>query len=448
MTRTEEVSSSTCFETNTLSSSSLKGSESNLSPQSPLVQIPTERASTKRGEEDVATTSSFQKILVNDSHAHLDISKMELPSHGQLFYEWKKVLSSSSIPPHVFVYGRISREFSCEYSIENLTVQQNDGWYDELLQVAKRNQFLRTATDSEKECFVNIERYVLGDEFLSQVEHVLSSKFMKSQSEKMIKMDLSLLSSNYGKENHVDTSVHVKDLIDDYGLVLDVFSLLRFCHARKFDVNAVKTLIHETIAWRLYKKPHLITKESVQREYSKMKGFWLGYTKQNSPIIYIYPQNHVTYDRDFDECINYTLYMGEFGMQMIRTYNEEHVLPMLQKMNHRVDLNYIENVVLNQYVEQYTIVYDGRTVAMKNFDLAVVKEFLTLSSYYAERMKCVMVYNPNWSYKVLMKMVNQFLDKKTADKIKMVYNMSEVDEFLDVTKVPRDFGGQLDYKFH
>ncbi|EFC42583.1 predicted protein [Naegleria gruberi] len=285
-------------------------------------------------------------------------------------------------------------------------------------------------SEQEKLCFDKVEEYVLSDAFIKDVEKSCSDSFRTQQLSQrpLMRIDLASISNTE------------QEVVDDHGLIVDVFSLLRFCNARKFDLNNTKELLTETISFRLEKKPHLITKEQVQVEISKEKGVWCGYSKLNNPIIYISPQNHVTYDRDFDTTINFTLFMGEVGMKMIREYNQKYVLPLLSTQS--------AEDVLEKYVEQYVIVYDGRTIAMKNCDVAIIKEFLRISNYYAERLSSVVVYSPNWTYKIMLKMISPFVDKKTYDKIKVAYDVNEVDDLLEIENVPTQFGGKATVKFN
>ena len=338
-------------------------------------------------------------MIQNPDDTPSTIPSLESVGLNGIRKEWKVAEASSK--PHFFVYSSKTP-----------------------LQLAKTRRDLQT--EEEKSCFDKLENYILSDEFMKDIEKGFSDSFKKSCCGEVIRIDLSGVSSEW-------------DIVDDQGLIVDAFSIIRFLNARKFDFSAAKQLLTETVTWRLEKKPHLITKEEVQNEIRKEKGVWHGYSTQNNPVIFINPQNHVTYDRDFEECINFTLYMGELGMKMVREVNQQKVLPLLATES-------VESV-LEKYVEQYVIVYDGRAIAMKNCDVVIIKEFLRISNYYAERLNSVVVYNPNWTYKILLKMVSPFIDKKTSDKIKVAYDINEVADFLDIDNVPTQFGGNCTINF-
>jgi len=301
------------------------------------------------------------------------------------------------LDPHVFIYSK------------KTPLQQ--------AKVAKSIQ-----SDEERKCLEELESYIVTEEF---------SKDVLSK--------LRVPTTNLSSLIIHDLSNMAEDRVDDYGLVLDAFALIRFCAARKFELEKVKQLVSEMVAHRLDEKPHLIQKHQVMGEIKKEKGYWLGRCKSNCPIIYVNPQNHMLHERVFEETVQYTLYMAEVGVSLIETYNREHVLPRLATES--------PEKVLESYVEHFSIVYDGRLIAMKNFDLAIVKEFLRLANFYPERMKYIVVYKPNWSYRILFKMVSPFIDKKTADKIRMTYEMQEVEDVFHLDKVPEEFGGKRPFKF-
>ncbi|KAL9658759.1 hypothetical protein ABK040_005914 [Willaertia magna] len=277
-------------------------------------------------------------------------------------------------------------------------------------------------TQEEKDIYFKVENYIINEfknisKFKEQLQFVNLSE---------------ILNNSNGSFNEEIINIVKSYPNGDLGLVIDTFCILRFCIARKYQYQAIINLMTEFLDWRLEKKPQLLKSEPLKKELMSGKAFWCGKDKENSPTITINPQHHISYDRVLEESLDYTLFLGEYGMNEIFKFNQLEIYPKIEKK----ELTLEEG--LNQLIEQYVILYDGRFVAMKNFDIPVIKEFLRYANYYAERLKVVYIYKPSWSYYILWKSVSPFLDKKTTSKIVMVNDWKEVEDKIDIHQVPKD----------
>ncbi|KAL0485214.1 phosphatidylinositol transfer protein [Acrasis kona] len=204
--------------------------------------------------------------------------------------------------------------------------------------------------------------------------------------------------------------------IQDWQLCLNVHCLLKFCTARNFVYEDVKSLIDDwsvQIQWRLSAKPHLITRSQVENELDTTKAFWHGFDKEGRPIAVIRAHKHVVADRDYDECVLFALYTAEKGLNLMR----------------------------EKGVERYNIVYDAGQFGYKNFDLALSKDMFKLMSYYAETLNNVYVLNANWVYRTILKIVKPFMDPVTFSKIKLLEDPNNLFDYVSRDQILVEHGG-------
>jgi hypothetical protein len=214
----------------------------------------------------------------------------------------------------------------------------------------------------------------------------------------------------YGKSN---------DEPSDWQLKLDSHTFLRYLRARKFDVTATINLMTEWIEWRIETKPHLIKAEQVVNELTTSKAFWFGLDKQGCPNIVIRPNLHVASERDYDECLLFTIFTAELGMSLMKNPN----------------------------AAQYNILYDASQFGYRNADLPILKEFIRLSNFYAERLKNIYVFRANWVYSGLLKVCKPLLDPVTFAKINLLSKLEEIEPFVEKDQLLPEFGGTADFEY-
>ncbi|KAD7116755.1 hypothetical protein E3N88_04023 [Mikania micrantha] len=96
--------------------------------------------------------------------------------------------------------------------------------------------------------------------------------------------------------------------------------------------------------------------------------------------------------------------------------------------------------------EKLIAVLDLNQLGYKNVDArGIITGFQFLQAYYPERLKRCYVLNMPWFFVSVWKMVSRFLEKETLEKIVIISNEDEKNQFIrDIGKdvLPEEYGGQ------
>jgi len=84
----------------------------------------------------------------------------------------------------------------------------------------------------------------------------------------------------------------------------DVGELLRFLRAREFKIPATFKMYCEYLKWKREKKPELITKKDVMKQYNKGKLLLLPNDKHGRPTILLLGRNHLPGEADIEEVMD------------------------------------------------------------------------------------------------------------------------------------------------
>lgn len=203
-------------------------------------------------------------------------------------------------------------------------------------------------------------------------------------------------------------------------------SVLRYLHARNWDVEKSSKMLKETLKWRLEYKPEAIRWEDVAQEAETGK---------------IYRANYVDkYGR--------TVLVMRPGFQNTSS----------SKGQIRYLVYCIENALLNLPADQEQMVWliDFHGWTMASISVKVTRETAhVLQDYYPERLALGILYNPPKIFESFWKIVKPFLDQKTYKKVKFVYSddpnsQKIMMEQFDFDKLETSFGGhnQVEFNFN
>ncbi|KAG6511928.1 hypothetical protein ZIOFF_030007 [Zingiber officinale] len=203
-------------------------------------------------------------------------------------------------------------------------------------------------------------------------------------------------------------------------------SVLRYLHARNWDVEKSSKLLKETLKWRLEYKPEAIRWEDIAQEAETGKIYRANYLdKYGRTVLVMRPGFQNTSSSKGQ--IRYLVYC-------------------------------MENAILNLSADQEQMVWliDFHGWTMASVSVKVTRETAhVLQDYYPERLALGILYNPPKIFESFWKIVKPFLDQKTYKKVKFVYSddpnsQKIMMELFDFDKLETSFGGhnQVEFNFN
>ena len=191
----------------------------------------------------------------------------------------------------------------------------------------------------------------------------------------------------------------------------------RFCIARKYNVEAASTMLSDFITWRKEYGVANLTLETptVKSEAATMKGYFLGYTKTNQPLIMVHGGGHDPAVSPVSSVKDFALFMLEFAIS--------HMPPGIEK---------------------FTLISDYSTFGYANLDNALLQEGATiLQAYYPERLGDIYLTNYPFIMWGIWKVVSLWVDEKTRTKFHFVDNLDDLFEIADPSIIPDFLGGDF-----
>jgi len=204
---------------------------------------------------------------------------------------------------------------------------------------------------------------------------------------------------------------------EDPGFIINNLTWIRFLRARKWKLNDSIELFEKWIKFRKEIKPFSIKSEIILNELKCEKGYWFGNDKEGCPIIVVKIYNHDSNIRNFQESINYALYMAETGMKL----------------------------AMKNGKFQYVILYDATNIQWRNMDLEVCKEFYKCTEMYPETLKRMYVIQPCFTFSILYKLLSNLVDSKTMDKIIRIDKLNDLHQYIEPNQLQKHYGGNSDY---
>ncbi|KAG9442687.1 hypothetical protein H6P81_018541 [Aristolochia fimbriata] len=194
--------------------------------------------------------------------------------------------------------------------------------------------------------------------------------------------------------------------------------LRRYLEARNWNVDKSRKMLEETLKWRSTYKPEEIRWHEVASEGETGKVYRASFCdRRGRTILILRPGKQNTSSHD-------------------------------NQLRHLVYL--IENAILNlaEGQEQMVWMIDFSGWSLSNsVPIKTARETANiLQNHYPERLALAFLYNPPRIFEAFWKIVKYFLDPKTFQKVKFVYQKNEesmelIKQTFDVEVLPSDFGG-------
>ncbi|KAI7861616.1 CRAL-TRIO domain-containing protein [Spinellus fusiger] len=234
---------------------------------------------------------------------------------------------------------------------------------------------------------------------------------------------------------HVDTIMVASD--HDYyesekGFLTSA-TLNRYLRARKWDLEASKAMLENTIKWRRDFRPEQLDPDYIRPEAETGKMYFNGYDKCGRPIWIMQPRNQNS--KDGERQVKHIVFCLERGIRL-----------------------------MPKGVEKIIILIDFKdAAAAHNPSLATSKKFLDiLGSHYPERLGAAFIIKSPWFFHASFKLVAPFIDPVTKAKIKFVRDSDKPKEegsntnsdlvdlvdYISADQLECPYGGNFNFQFN
>ncbi|KAI8337695.1 CRAL-TRIO domain-containing protein [Chlamydoabsidia padenii] len=210
-------------------------------------------------------------------------------------------------------------------------------------------------------------------------------------------------------------------------------TLKRYMRARKWDYEAAKTMLENTVKWRRDYRPDELDPDYIKPEAETGKMYFNGFDKCGRPVWIMRPR--LQNSKDAERQIKNIVFSLERGIRL-----------------------------MPDKVENIAIIVDFKdSSSSHNPSLNTCKKFLDiLGNHYPERLGIAFVVKSPWFFFVTFKMIAPFMDPITRAKIKFVYDSVDgkqentkattnewvhLHDFISSDQLETDFGGNYPYKY-
>ncbi|KAI9490779.1 CRAL-TRIO domain-containing protein [Zychaea mexicana] len=170
-------------------------------------------------------------------------------------------------------------------------------------------------------------------------------------------------------------------------------TLKRYLRARKWEYEASKTMLENTVRWRRDYRPDELDPDYIKPEAETGKMYFDGFDNAGRPIWIMRPRQQNS--KDADRQVKHIVFCLERGIRLMPAK-----------------------------VENIAIIVDFKDSAYAhNPSIATCKKFLDiLSNHYPERLGIAFVVKSPWFFFTTFKMISPFMDPVTKAKIKFVHD--------------------------
>ncbi|RPA84454.1 hypothetical protein BJ508DRAFT_369064 [Ascobolus immersus RN42] len=207
--------------------------------------------------------------------------------------------------------------------------------------------------------------------------------------------------------------------------------LLRFLRARKWDVEKALVMMVSTMHWRLKEQnvEAIIASgeggakekgdENFLSQIRMGKSYLHGTDKEGRPICFVRVRLHFKGEQSEESIERYTVYIMETARLMLK---------------HPVDTA--------------AVVFDMTGSGSKNFDTTPVMYLIKcFEAHYPESLGICLVHNAPFTFPLIWKFIQPFLDPVVAAKIHFTNSVDDLAKFIDRSKIPKDMGGDEDWAY-
>ncbi|CDH51854.1 cral trio domain-containing protein [Lichtheimia corymbifera JMRC:FSU:9682] len=210
-------------------------------------------------------------------------------------------------------------------------------------------------------------------------------------------------------------------------------TLKRYMRARKWDYEAAKTMLENTIKWRRDYRPDELDPEYIKPEAETGKMYFDGFDNAGRPIWIMRPR--LQNSKDNERQVKHIVYCLERGIRLMPAK-----------------------------VENIAIIVDFKDSAYAhNPSVATCKKFLDiLSNHYPERLGIAFVVKSPWFFFTTFKLISPFMDPVTKAKIKFVYDDEKrskddtkglknewvhIGDYIPKNMLECEYGGDYNFKY-
>lgn len=252
-----------------------------------------------------------------------------------------------------------------------------------------------------------------------------SEKIEENKASSVYDVDKSLLTA--AQSSALEEMHKYFDGKEDYGLILDDSTYLRYLRARSYDIKKSIAMLEETLKWR--RDMNIVNmeewKETLALEHSTGKMYVRGYDNEGHAILYMKPRHENTHNHEGN--IKNLIYTLEKVARCMRRDGRQ------EKMFLVID-------------------YEGFSI-MNSAPMKTSMETLSiLQNHYPERLHRAYMCRPPWIFNTFWNMIFPFVDPVTKEKIHFIKNGSDVvstlSQHMDENQIETDLGGVNDIAFH
>ncbi|CAO3607247.1 unnamed protein product [Cunninghamella echinulata] len=208
-------------------------------------------------------------------------------------------------------------------------------------------------------------------------------------------------------------------------------TLHRYLRARKWDLNAARTMLENTMKWRREFRPDQLDPDYIRPEVETGKMYYNGYDFYGRPSLIMRPRNENS--KDGDRQIKHIVFCLERGIRL-----------------------------MPEGVETVNIIIDFKgAMASQHPSIATSKKFLEiLGNHYPERLGTAFVVKSPWFFLTTFKIISPFIDPVTKSKIKFVYDkknendsknqgseMAYLPDYFPEEQIETEFNGKYHFEF-
>ncbi|KAI9487364.1 MAG: CRAL-TRIO domain-containing protein [Benjaminiella poitrasii] len=202
----------------------------------------------------------------------------------------------------------------------------------------------------------------------------------------------------------------------------------RYMRARKWNYEAAKTMLENTIKWRREYKPDEVDADAVRVEAETGKMYYSGFDRMGRPLWIMKPRYENS--KDSDRQVKHIVFCLERGIRL-----------------------------MPPQVEKISIVVDFKdSTASNNASVGTCKKFLDiLGNHYPERLGIAFLVNAPWFFFTTFKLIAPFMDPVTRNKIKFINpddtkqntNTDQINmkDYIPLEQMEVSLGGHYNFEF-
>jgi len=204
--------------------------------------------------------------------------------------------------------------------------------------------------------------------------------------------------------------------------------MMRFCRARKYDINAGVSMLASCIKWRMEGDVEKIVQkgewgmrdaEGFLKQMEIGKTYTQGTDRKGRPVVYIHVAKHKLFDQSAKALEDFVI----FQMENVR-------------------------YLLADRADKVTMVFNMTGFGLANMDwkciLFIVK---CLEAYYPESLNCMIIHSAPWVFQGIWKILAPMLDPVVRAKVQMTKSNADLQVHIPPEHLIKQLGGNNDWEW-